>query len=82
MVVAIPPEFERYAREAVSAGAFASEQEAVEVVLRDYLSRLAELRTLIDPGLQSLDRGEGEDADAVFDRMEAALEARITAAGG
>jgi antitoxin ParD1/3/4 len=33
------------------------------------------IRKKIDEGLQSLCRGEGVDGDAVFDRIEAELEA-------
>ena len=37
MQVAIPPEFEAFAREQVEAGTYASTEEAVAVALRDYL---------------------------------------------
>jgi putative addiction module CopG family antidote len=60
MQVAIPPEFEAFAREQVEAGTFASTEEAVAVALRDYLARLEELRALIDEGLNSGDPVDGE----------------------
>jgi putative addiction module CopG family antidote len=70
MQVAIPPEFEAFAREQVEAGAFASVEEAVAVALRDYLARLAELRALIDEGLES---GEPVDGETVFAELLAEL---------
>jgi putative addiction module CopG family antidote len=78
MQVAIPPEFEAFAREQVEAGTFASVEEAVATALRDYLAQLAELRALIDEGLES---GEPVDGREVFDRIEAELEARIASEG-
>ena len=60
MQVAIPPEFEAFAREQVEAGTYASTEEAVAVALRDYLARLEELRALIDEGLDSGDPVDGE----------------------
>ena len=60
MQVAIPPEFEAFAREQVEAGTYASTEEAVAVALRDYLARLEELRALIDEGLESGDPVDGE----------------------
>ena len=60
MQVAIPPEFEAFAREQVEAGTYASTEEAVAVALRDYLARLEEVRALIDEGLESGDPVDGE----------------------
>jgi putative addiction module CopG family antidote len=60
MQVAIPPEFEAFAREQVEAGTYASTEEAVAVALRDYLARLEELRALIDEGPESGDPVDGE----------------------
>ena len=78
MNVAIPPEFAAFAREQVAAGAFASEEEAVSVALRSYLSKLEELRASIDEGDAS---GESVDGREMFDRIEAELEAMIAAEG-
>jgi putative addiction module CopG family antidote len=78
MQVAIPPEFEAFAREQVEAGTYASTEEAVAVALRDYLARLEELRALIDEGLES---GDPVDGREVFDRIEAELMARIANEG-
>jgi putative addiction module CopG family antidote len=70
MQVAIPPEFEAFAREQVEAGTYASTEEAVAVALRDYLARLEELRALIDEGLKS---GDPVDGEAVFEELLAEL---------
>ena len=78
MQVAIPPEFEAFAREQVEAGTYASTEEAVAVALRDYLARLEELRALIDEGLES---GDPVDGRGVFDRIEAELMARTANEG-
>jgi putative addiction module CopG family antidote len=79
MNVAIPPEFEAFAREQVEAGTFASAEEAVAMALHDYLARLEEQRALIDEGLES---GQPIDGRAVFDRIEAELEAMIASDTG
>ncbi len=50
MHIAVPPEFEAFAREQVAAGAFASEEEVVVAALRNHLVRVEELRALIDEG--------------------------------
>ena len=70
MNVTIPPEFAAFAKEQVEAGAFASEEEAVAVVLRDYLARLEALRALIDEGLES---GDPVDGEIVFAELLAEL---------
>ena len=70
MQVAIPPEFEAFAREQVEAGTYASTEEAVAVALRDYLARLEELRALIDEGLES---GDPVDGETVFEELLAEL---------
>ena len=70
MQVAIPPEFEAFAREQVEAGTFASVEEAVAAALHDYLARLEELRALIDEGLES---GEPVDGETVFAELLAEL---------
>ena len=66
MNVAIPPEFESFAREQVKAGHVASEEEAVAVALRDYLAQIEELRALVDPAIEELERDEGMDGEAVL----------------
>lgn len=66
MQVAIPPEFEAFAREQVEAGAFPSAEAAVAAALRGHLARVEELRDLIDPALAEADRGEIVDARDVL----------------
>ena len=63
MQVAIPPEFERFAQEQVKAGAVVSEEEAVAIVMRDYLADLRHMRAMVDEGFASIDRGEGVDGE-------------------
>ena len=66
MNVAIPPEFERFAREQVEAGAVASEEEAVAAALREYLADLVELRVMVEAGFASVTRGEGVDGEVAM----------------
>lgn len=63
MSATIPPEFEAFARQQVEAGAFASEQEAVDAALKGYVDDFYELRASIQQGLDELDRGEGIDGE-------------------
>jgi putative addiction module CopG family antidote len=64
MNVAVPPEFETFARQQVAAGRFASEAEVVADALRQYLADREQLLALLDPALEQLDRGEGRPFDA------------------
>ena len=64
MQVAIPPEFELFAREQVEAGAFSSEEAAVAAALREHLARVEELRSLIDPALAEVECGDTVDGRA------------------
>lgn len=79
MNVAIPPEFESYAREQVQAGVVASEEEAATVVLRRYAAHITEVRGLLDPAIAQADRGEGMDGDAF---MQELIEETRAAHGG
>ncbi len=76
MNVRIPPEFERFACERVEAGAVTSVEEAVSIVLRDYLERREELQRLLDPALAELDQGESEDGPVFMDRLLAKMKAQ------
>ena len=76
MNVAIPLEFEVFAREQVKAGAVSSEEEAVAVALRDYLAQVEELRALIDPAIAEQDRGEGVDGATFMRELIAESRAR------
>ncbi|MDX6749158.1 hypothetical protein SH611_05005 [Geminicoccaceae bacterium 1502E] len=53
---------------------YASEEEAVAAVLRDYLARREELAAALDEGLNS---GAPVDGRALLDRIEAELEALV-----
>jgi putative addiction module CopG family antidote len=64
MNVAIPPEFEAFAREQVAAGRYSSEAEAVADALKQYLADREALLALVDPAIEQLDRGEGRPFDA------------------
>ena len=61
MQVAIPPEFEEFAREQVAAGTFPSEEAAVAAALRGHLARVEELRALIDPAITEAEHGDTSD---------------------
>ena len=64
MKVSIPPEFEAFAREQVTAGRYASEAEVVADALKQYLADREALLAQLDPAIQQLDRGEGRPFDA------------------
>ena len=76
MQVAIPPEFELFAREQVEAGAFSSEEAAVAAALREHLARVEELRDDVRRGIASLDRGEGLDGQAALQSLIEDIERR------
>ena len=66
MAIALSPEYERFVREKVSGGGYASEREVIEDGLRmmrreDALSAYTreEINAMIAEGQDSLDRGEG-----------------------
>jgi hypothetical protein len=48
-----------------------SEQAQLGDRLNGYLNKLDDLRTAVQLGIDSLERGEGIPADEVFDRLEA-----------
>ena len=64
MSMTIPPEFEAFARQQVEAGAFASEQEAVDAALKGYLTDFHELRASLQEAAAELDGGEGVDCES------------------
>jgi len=74
--VSLTPELEGLIQERVRSGRYTSASEVVREALRllqdrDELRqlRLAELRTKVATGLDSLDRGEARDGDAVIDEI-------------
>jgi len=74
--VSLTPELEELIQERVRSGRYTSASEVVREALRllqdgDELPRLRmdELRAKVAAGLNSLDRGEGVDGDAVIDEI-------------
>jgi len=74
--VSLTPELEALIRERVRSGRYTSASEVVREALRlledrDELQRLrlAELRSQVAAGLDSLDRGQARDGDAVIDEI-------------
>lgn len=80
MNVSLTPELEDFIQERVRSGRYHSASEVVREALRlledrDEVRRLRldEMRKKIAAGLASLDRGEGEPVDRVFDELESGL---------
>lgn len=76
MNVSLTPELEELIQERVRSGRYTSASEVVREALRllhdrDELRRLriAQLRTKVAAGLDSLDSGRGHDGDAVIDEI-------------
>ncbi|MGI3899842.1 MAG: ribbon-helix-helix domain-containing protein [Janthinobacterium lividum] len=76
MQVAIPPAFEVFAREQVTAGGFASAEDVVLRALEAYLENVADLRSAVEEGFASLDRGEGVDGRSFMRDLIAETTAR------
>lgn len=79
MSATIPPEFEAFARQQVEAGAFASEQEAVDVALKGYLDDFHELRASIQEAIAEDEAGGGVDGETFMAEFLAETEARAAA---
>ena len=82
MHLELSPELERLLHQKVNTGRYSSESEVVSQALRlleeqdrSLDLRKTELREKIAEGFESLRRGEGVDGEAVFDRLEAELDA-------
>jgi antitoxin ParD1/3/4 len=82
MDIRLPRELEELVKSKVKSGRYHSASDVVGEALqlmeeRDQMLvlRKDEIREKISAGLESLRRGEGVDGDAVFDRIEAELEA-------
>ena len=82
MKLALSPKLEQLVQKKVKSGQYSSAAEVVREALRlleerDFLSerRRRDLRKKIADGLESLRRGESVDGEAVFDRLEAELDA-------
>lgn len=79
MSVSLPPDLEKFVRQELASGEYASEEEILQEGLRllqDRKQRLEQLRSDIQVGLDQLDRGEGAPLDMeaikakVADRLE------------
>ena len=82
MNVSLTPELEELVHQKVQTGRYTSASEVVREALRlmeerDRLDawRKDEIRSQIAAGLASLRSGRGVDGDAVFDRLEAEIDA-------
>lgn len=81
MNVSLTPELEDFIQERVKSGRYHSASEVVREALRlledrDEVRRLRldEMRKKIAAGLASLDRGDAEPGEQVFDEMESSLD--------
>ena len=82
MNVSLTPELEQLVQQKVQTGRYTSASEVVREALRlmeerDRLEgrRRDEIRAQIAEGIASLRAGKGADGDAVFDRLEAEIDA-------
>ena len=78
MNIHLTPELERLVQSKVQAGHYKMVREALRLMEeRDQIVTLrkGEIRRKIAQGLKSLRKGKGVDGEAVFDRIEAELEA-------
>jgi antitoxin ParD1/3/4 len=73
-------------RESVRSGAFASESEAIEVLLRTWYGEagtkepdLEALRAFVAEGLADVDAGRSADAEEVYGRVLARIDELVTA---
>lgn len=76
--IALPHDMVEAIREAVDSGDYATTSEVIRDAVRDWrLKRRVEamevedLRQLVAPALEALDRGEGIPAEEVFSRLKA-----------
>ena len=87
MPIQLTPEFEQLIENKVKSGPYKSASEVIAEALRllEQRDRIFadtndKVRTQIEQGWQSAQRGELVDGDEVFDRIDAELEARERAA--
>ena len=88
LTVELPADLIARLRESVRSGAFASESEAVETMLRTWYDDedieepdIETLRAFIAEGLADIEAGHGEDMDKVFDELEARYKAMSAKSG-
>jgi antitoxin ParD1/3/4 len=85
--ITLHPDHEAFIRARIEAGECEDASEVIAVAL-DWLQHLermreaslAGLRREIEVGIAQLDRGEGREADGVFERLRRRLDARSSAA--
>ena len=75
--IALPGEMVAAIKDAVESGDYATNSDVVRDALRDWQikrhienANTAELRRLVQEGIDSLDRGEGIPAEEVFSRLK------------
>jgi antitoxin ParD1/3/4 len=83
MAIHLTPEFEQLIENKVRSGSYKSASEVIGEALRlleqrdrVFAVKKDELRTQIEQGWQSAQRGDVFDGDEVFDRIDAELEGR------
>ena len=80
MKVAIPPEFERFAREQVAGGHVTSEEELVAIALNGYLDDVQALQDLLGRAIAAADRGELVDGEIFMSELMEETRAMVAAA--
>ena len=87
MAIHLTPEFEQLIENKVKSGSYKSASEVIAEALRlleqrdrIFADRNDGIRTQIEQGWQSAERGELVDSDEVFDRIDAELEGKERAA--
>ena len=87
MKIHLFPEHEAFIREKVASGEYDAPDDVITAALDCFQQleqfralRLEQLRREIDIGIAQLDRGEGRDADDVFDRVRRRIRAEDSAA--
>ena len=70
MIVSLPADLEEFVRAELAAGRASSIEEMITAALRLYREEVETMRALVQPALESLDRGEGRSAQEVFADLE------------
>lgn len=83
MDISLPPELARFVNEGVSSGRYARVSDLIADAVRllqereqERAARLEALRSDIDKGIASLERGDGVAGDEVFARLHARRRSR------
>jgi|GEM_PF-2362742 len=70
MVISLPKDLEAFINAEIAHGHASSADDVIAEALRSYREEIEILRDLVQPALDSLDRGEGRPAEAVFADLE------------